>query len=431
MGALISWIPRQLCALALIAPTTRLQRLLAFGIIVASQIWTIIAFIDEPGLRGLVAYCEAAGLGGFLLLSGNLLVATEDPRTSITWLKPSEKSTGSSIDTDVAGGEKSQGAKTKTWLADHTLGFPTRVWWAYSMTHSPRLLGTNVQTANIVPLPPTLSSSRLNFCLNRLFTLVTSLPLMFATAMAPKYSQFLLDAATNQTPTLLQRAIVTSGGLIFTWNLIKSGHCFLACLAVALRLSEPDEWPNLFGALGDAYTVRRAWGRTWHQMLRKPFEAGGNGIVSLFGAKPHTFASKYLKLYTAFALSTFAHVWGDFVIHGNTLPPETRSNTWAKFSLDALITPQFFMSQAVGIMIEDHVIDMIEWAWRTGKFGKVKKAKGPPGAKAKSSPGVVWYGRAIGYAWVFVWFCATYPQYQNRLNLWSYMEPPPVAPLYD
>ncbi|KAF8315187.1 hypothetical protein DL93DRAFT_2079376, partial [Clavulina sp. PMI_390] len=82
----------------------------------------------------------------------------------------------------------------------------------------------------------------------------------------------------------------------------------------------------------------------------------------------------------------------------------------ANFSHKAVFSPQFFMSQAVAIM-EDQVIDLIDWVWRIGGFGKPGKAEDLLGAKEKYPPAVA----TSGYVWVFVWFCATVPQYQHGI----------------
>lgn len=43
----------------------------------------------------------------------------------------------------------------------------------------------------------------------------------------------------------------------------------ISLVTVSLGINRPQAWPPLFGGLEDAYTVRNAWGRVWHQMLRK------------------------------------------------------------------------------------------------------------------------------------------------------------------
>ncbi|KAF8315184.1 hypothetical protein DL93DRAFT_2166887 [Clavulina sp. PMI_390] len=416
IDTLISYLPRAIWVAALVFPTTRAQRLRAFAALVVTSMWTAFRLIisDEPGIKAMNAYSEVAGMAGLIPPALFLLLGTDDPRTSITWLKP----TTSSAAVESKDGKTKTVQKQKTYLADDSLTFQSRLRWAFTLTFNPRMIGTNVQAANVIPLSPSLSSSRYNFCMDRLFILAKSALIMGPMAMIPKYFPSVLDAATKTSPTIVERMLVTSGGLIFNWNLLNSGQCLLAFLAVALRVSEPDEWPDLFGALGDAYTLRRAWGRAWHQILRKPFELSGNAVASFFGATPHTFASKYLKLYTAFAFSAFVHMWGDFSLYSNTLSRFVRSNNpWAIFSMKAMFTPQFFLSQVVGIMVEDHVIDAIKWAWRSGKFGKGEDEK------EAYPPNVVRLGKMLGYVWVFVWFCATFYAYQQPLMFWTFAKP--------
>ncbi|KAF8315188.1 hypothetical protein DL93DRAFT_2166891 [Clavulina sp. PMI_390] len=419
MSALISYIPRQLCVLVLVTPTTRVQRLIAFAVIFVTGTWSLIRIIDEPGFKGVPAYSEASGVGGFILLALALLLRAEDPRTSITWSKPSDKAYTPPTDSDSTEGIQPQ----KTCLADDSLSLPSRVWWAYSLTFSQRLVGTSAQVPNIIPLSKSISS-RYNFCINRFLTVLKGGLILFPLAMLPRYSTFALNIILTPTPTLLQRVIFTAGGLVFSWNFLNTLHSFAALVTVALHICEPRDWPDIFGAVSDAYTVRRAWGRAWHQMLRKPFAVSGDAVADFLGAKPRTFASKYIKLYTAFILSTYVHVWGDYALYANVLPSEVRSSTWAKFSREALFSPQFFISQAIAIMVEDHVIDAIDWAWRIGGFGKAEKAKNSSGAKEKYPPAVAALGRTIGYVWVFIWFCATFPQYQHGMMKWIFTEPP-------
>ncbi len=42
-----------------------------------------------------------------------------------------------------------------------------------------------------------------------------------------------------------------------------------AAVAVGLRVTDPEDWPPLFGSILDCYTVANLWGRFWHQYLRQ------------------------------------------------------------------------------------------------------------------------------------------------------------------
>lgn len=45
-----------------------------------------------------------------------------------------------------------------------------------------------------------------------------------------------------------------------TYCLLDAGYCFTSMISVAFDLTEPDEWPPLFGSIGDAYSIKRFWG---------------------------------------------------------------------------------------------------------------------------------------------------------------------------
>jgi hypothetical protein len=46
-------------------------------------------------------------------------------------------------------------------------------------------------------------------------------------------------------------------------------YTILSFVTVGLGISMPQDWPPLFGNVFEAYTVRKCWGRVWHQLLRK------------------------------------------------------------------------------------------------------------------------------------------------------------------
>ncbi|KAF8315199.1 hypothetical protein DL93DRAFT_2166898 [Clavulina sp. PMI_390] len=367
------------------------------------ETWNLIILINEPRIKGFWAYTEACGILNFIMIGLQLFVATDSPRASITWR--------------TRRAEDSRGKHNEEWetisLSGNNLSFYSRLWWANWLMLNPRRIGTNVQAANVTPLPPYLSSVG-SFCRSRVVSAAKGLVILLCIATAPSHFRFALEAVMTSSPTILQRVALTVCGVVGSWNILNATHCPLACVAVGLRVSEPEDWPDLLGAVSDAYTLRRAWGRSWHQVLRKPFEFAGNFVAAFVGAKPHTFASKYLKLYSAFALSTLVHVGGDIALQRNLLPFKVGSgNKTTTLSLEGLFSPQFFMSQAVGIMLEDHIIDAIPLIWNWGK---------DESERGILPPAVVRFGRIVGYTWVFMWLCATYPQVQNGVLRWSFMD---------
>lgn len=58
----------------------------------------------------------------------------------------------------------------------------------------------------------------------------------------------------------LARAGCMAVWLVITYTVLNMSYCVLSSAVVATCLSEPADWPDLFGTLYDAYTVRRVWG---------------------------------------------------------------------------------------------------------------------------------------------------------------------------
>ncbi|KAF5318698.1 hypothetical protein D9619_011004 [Psilocybe cf. subviscida] len=141
-------------------------------------------------------------------------------------------------------------------------------------------------------------------------------------------------------------------------------------ITVAVGIYRPYDWPHIFGSPRDAYTVRKCWGRVWHQMLRKASQmltSHGNFVASALGLPKCQFTT-YFKLYVSFLVSGIIHGGGDYIFHQN----------WSTGR-----SIKFFLLQAMAITCEDAVIDM---------------------AKRLGYTTITPLSRFIGYFWVFVWF---------------------------
>ncbi|OAX38573.1 hypothetical protein K503DRAFT_691336, partial [Rhizopogon vinicolor AM-OR11-026] len=160
----------------------------------------------------------------------------------------------------------------------------------------------------------------------------------------------------------------------------------VAAGSVAIGLFEPRMWPDLFGVWVDAYTIRRFWGRTWHQMLRRILTPLGKATSSAFGFKRGTLESSYTQLYVAFFLSGLMHTGGDIVLSSHT---STVSRSF--FSMP------FFLLQAFAITLEDMFI------WIAGRLN------------VKSN---LWT-RVLGYVWVAAWFGWCVPEFVKNQVRWG------------
>ncbi|KAF8315169.1 hypothetical protein DL93DRAFT_2079353 [Clavulina sp. PMI_390] len=412
MSELVGFLARPLFVAALALPTTRLVRLGLFGVIAVIEWHNFTSILVEPGIHGFVTYGQASG--GFLaaLSPYYLLVLMKDPRGSTKWVAPS----GSA---EVTKGQDKE--KTSQLLFDDNRSLFSRIWAAYDLSYNSRYVKTTHQSANITPLPPHLLSSRTKFCFNRLLHTIRSIfivAVIYFVASHDEHFPSVRQALITPSPTFLQRAIATVGVLTFLLNLMTAGHCFLAIGTVVTRVSEPADWPDFFGRFEDVYTLRRAWGQGWHQALRRPLGTSANIVVEALHIPHQTLLSRFVKLVVSFGISSIGHAWGDFSIYHNSLPPHLRSNVRAHFSLDALFSPQFFMSQVVGIMAESIVIDVAKLLLATKSTST--KAQGGDGEEATFSPGMETLGRMFGRTWVFVWFCATFPQFQQKAMVWVF-----------
>ncbi|TFK59222.1 hypothetical protein BDN72DRAFT_781035, partial [Pluteus cervinus] len=247
------------------------------------------------------------------------------------------------------------------------LSVPQRLTWGFSIHWNPRNVGWNTEVINLPPRPTT---GRWRFVRHSLLRAV--------------WFFFLLDLVqsyihTNPIYSLSGQAAVSVKSQGYFWrclNILAQGaspygvmnlqYSLLCAFLVALGISEPKHCPNAFGSWADSYTVRRFWGRTWHQNMRRFMTSYGKCATRLLGFKPGTLGSSYTQLYVAFALSAAIHSLGDRMVGLEYLGCSGR----------------FFMSQAIAITFEDMVIAAVR----------------RQGVKV---PGMV--AHLVGYVWVFVW----------------------------
>ncbi|KAH9948646.1 membrane bound O-acyl transferase family-domain-containing protein [Amylocystis lapponica] len=256
-----------------------------------------------------------------------------------------------------------------------------RVYWASSVVNNVRGVGWNYQVAHLPP-PPT--DTRRAFFIGRLYRIV--------------WLYFVMDALQSFTLYILNPMYLPEGGDAlpltahgyiwlcvniacrwpYVYYLFLLQQSMLAVVHVALGLSEPRHWPDVCGSWLDSYTLRRYWGRTWHQLLRRQLSAVGKWSSRVLGFRPGSWQSSYTQLYIAFMLSGFLHMGGDAMLGKGTYG----ESFW------------FFFAQALAITFEDAVI------------GAAKRA----GVRFP-----VPVERALGYIWTFAWGCYSLNVYQNYM----------------
>ncbi|OJD31222.1 tri7-like toxin biosynthesis protein [Diplodia corticola] len=270
-----------------------------------------------------------------------------------------------------------------------------------------RRIGTIWQVKNV---PPTTTSSRTTFLRSRLATTLlaylaldalTSGPTPPAAMIAPQ-KQTLLPAQLST----LSRADLTfrlSSSLLYWLSgflLLLLVSNALALPLVATGLSSPHDRPPLFGALADAYSLRRCWGAVWHQCLRRGLTAHADFVADRVLRIPRgcTLLSRYARLFAAFGLSGLVH---HVCVRAMGVPPAESG---------ALV---FFLLQALGIVVEDAVQAVCGVGRAAGSGAGAGAGRG---LFARMNAGL---RRGIGYVWVvaFVaWSSPTWFYAQSRVG---------------
>ncbi|EMD33236.1 hypothetical protein CERSUDRAFT_87546 [Gelatoporia subvermispora B] len=254
--------------------------------------------------------------------------------------------------------------------------FHRRVYWVLCIGHCPRGVGWNWQVAN-VPSPP--QDTHRVFVRKQLLRLMRCFLLLDIAQsyihLNPLFARSGIEARSIASQGYGMRCLSIVAWGYTPYGMITMQYSLLAAVHVGLGYSDPESWPDLFGVWRDAYTVRRFWGRTWHQLIRRFVSAYGKLACHSLGFEQGTTASSYTQLYVAFLVSGIMHSGGDLMLGpaylGASLP--------------------FFMLQSVAISIEDGVFALAN-RWR-----------------AESALREV--GRVVGYVWVLVWFSVSMPCY--------------------
>jgi len=170
-------------------------------------------------------------------------------------------------------------------------------------------------------------------------------------------------------------------------------HNAMALVCVGLGGSSPTLWPDIGGRLEDAYTLRRFWGRTWHQRMRLTVVGLGKLTANKVLKFPRgTKGSSYTQLYLAFFMTGIFHFAGDFMFEKRLVSRPFK----------------FFLLQAVAITFEDFVIYLAK------RFLSKSGIESKPGNAGWSWRGAV--VRVVGYCWVLIWFCLTVPVWMDEAN---------------
>ncbi|KIY52299.1 hypothetical protein FISHEDRAFT_35445 [Fistulina hepatica ATCC 64428] len=255
--------------------------------------------------------------------------------------------------------------------------FWQRVKWSAYLLFSPRGVGwTHEPTASLPP--PPRAQTRASFVVHQVKWACIHILLYDACLIyARTRPEFSISGPSWADVDWMNRVLSTFVYVTMTRAMLSFQFAVLSAFCVVLG-GDPQRWPDLFSSPLDAYTIRKAWGRAWHQILRRTVSSPGKFISSKLGFKRGTNASAYIQLYVAFFLSGVLHYMGEHAMLRN----------WSGGAM------AFFMKQAMVITLEDFII----WLGRRAGIRPTRFLK------------------TLGLAWTWLWLAYTFPPWLDPMS---------------
>ncbi|KAF9698500.1 hypothetical protein EKO04_003829 [Ascochyta lentis] len=248
---------------------------------------------------------------------------------------------GGESNVDVKGGGKEKRGAPRT--------FRERLWWAVRLGFTNRYTGWSSEVKH-VPVEVGDGCPRWRFLLRKslravLFYLAKDAIYAY-TASSPHGSW--VDIATSKPPhsyasyPFWHRFWFSWIQIVLTYVSLELYNTVVGIVSVAAGLARPSECPSLFGDLRGLWSIRRAWSVVWHQQCRRVCSGPSIFIVrDVLHLRKGSFASRYLQLFIAFAISGLVHGGASMLYHNS-------------YEDDGAM--KAFLAQAVIIFVEDHLV---------------------------------------------------------------------------
>ncbi|KAK7012864.1 acetyltransferase sirH [Favolaschia claudopus] len=268
-----------------------------------------------------------------------------------------------------------------------TAPFVARLKWASRLTLNPRGIGWLHEPTSALPPRPTASRSTFLVC-------------QIVQFAVHAFALLVIGRAASSVPVLrtgspglgsngwLQRllAVLLLWSSLYTCARVRG--CAMRIVFVGLGFWDPYECPELFDSWRQAYSVRKFWGKFWHQIIRRILVSHSKLIAHrILNLHPGSTASAYTQLFVAFFLSGIIHYSGQYMLLRDESRPMPKG---------PLV---FFLAQAVVITLEDGLVAV--------------------GKKLHLTSG--WW-RVIGYAWVVAWLSISTPVWIDQQVAAGFMD---------
>lgn len=130
--------------------------------------------------------------------------------------------------------------------------------WSVRLSSTPRGIGWNWQVKG-VPEHPGANHSQFRFVGERIIEVVWRSVLKALAVYCIGFCKTIQPSATSPQVNFLLDAAVSWCGAVWSFNTIGVAHAAGGVITVLLGICEPWEWPPVFGALGEAWSVRQLW----------------------------------------------------------------------------------------------------------------------------------------------------------------------------
>lgn len=162
-------------------------------------------------------------------------------------------------------------------------------------------------------------------------------------------------------------------------------NAILACFFVLLGLDCPSEWPALFGSPALVTNLRNFWARFWHRLAVRPYTNYGKVAARSLGLDPKSVPFKATVAFVTFALSGATH----------------SAVSWHLGRRDWHLDICWFLLNFAACFVERVFLSSIRELARTIGWSRELKL-------IERS----WFGRLIGFTWVFGFFFWSVPKWR-------------------
>ena len=357
-------------------PSFTPQSALRRGLLILQALFTVLVFVAPPpsDISNTAILCTAG------VLSGNLLARYLDrlylhiPGQTFSRLVHDSSPRKTRIQ------PRGEDVKRELVRADaNSLVGPRKLFWTFELLTVTREVGWDWRVTGV--RSQLAQRSRLGFvqsCLAQWVTMYTCLHFLDRLCCA-----ILTSFLSIRDPWTRAALVSLTSNMVFLYVFIVLGWAVtiyshfallmlpLSMACVGMRVGpetwrETDSWPPNVGIFKDAYSLRRFWGYTWHQQMRRTTSASGVYLLSLLPLsfqKSRTLLPQLLKryflLYAAILVSGLIHAAGSYNV--------TRALGLPRSDGGEIV---YFVLQGFAIMVEDFVLWALKIDSRTESRSK-------------------------------------------------------------